>query len=197
VTAAIFGFGSLVSRASIDAPVIGLEPSRIFGHRRAWCQPFSVGGLSYASLGLAPGNVTDFVDGVTLTVPLEAMAYFESREAGYRHVSVEALHKDGRVQPAVSFESRETASKDAFIPLSYLATVVVGFWELYGREQGLELFMENTGGWERPVMFDVEQPVYPRRPDNLRQVAADLRPALERMTRVVDPAPPLTDELSR
>lgn len=184
--ATFFGFGSLVSQASIGVPVASIERARIFGHRRAWCQPFTRDGVNYAALGLEPGNVTDYVDGVCLKVDAEHTAYFDEREAGYRQVEVEALHHDGRIDTALTFEVRQYAGMDAYIPVSYLATVVVGFWDFYGRENGLDLFIENTFGWERPVGYDLSDPVYPRRPENLSEVAEAIRPALEAVSRVVD-----------
>ena len=186
MSATYFGFGSLVSRASIAVPVVTIEPARIFGHRRAWCQPFSRNGLEFAALGLETGSATDCVDGVCLTVEDEFTAYFDERESGYRQVEVDAMHADGRILPAVTFEAREHASMRAYIPVSYLATVVVGFWDFYGRENGLERFIDNTFGWERPVAFDLSRPVYSRRPHNLAEVAEKIRPALETVSEIVD-----------
>ena len=183
----IFGFGSLVSLASIEVPVVACEPTRVFGYRREWCQPFSAHGQRFASLGLQGGQPSDFVDGVTLTIEPESMAYFEAREAGYRHVEVEAVHRSGEARAAISFVTRNPADALAMIPVSYLATVTVGFREAYGMEEGLNLFIDNTGGWDKPVLFDVARPVYSRRPDNLAKVAAELRPRLEAVTRIIDP----------
>ena len=186
MSATYFGFGSLVSRASIAVPVASIEPARVFGHRRAWCQPFSRDGVNFAALGVEPGGVTDFVDGVCLKVDAEHAAYFDEREASYRQVEVDAFHPDGRIEAALTFETKQHASLDAYIPVSYLATVVVGFWDFYGRDQGLDIFIENTAGWERPVGYDLENPVYSRRPDDLVAIAGEIRTALEAVTRVVE-----------
>ncbi len=186
MSATYFGFGSLVSRASIAVPVVSIEPARIFGHRRVWCQPFYRNGLHFAALGLEAGSATDYVDGVCLTVDDEHAAYFDERESGYRQVEIDVMHADGRVLAAVTFEAREHASIHAYVPVSYLATVVVGFWDFYGCETGLGRFIENTFGWERPIAFDLRQPVYSRRPHNLVEVAERIRPALEVVSEIVD-----------
>lgn len=184
--ATYFGFGSLVSRASIAVPVEGFESARIFGYRRCWNQPFSVNGVAFAALGLEPGNVTDYVDGVILRVADDHSHYFDEREAGYRQIDVEALHPDGRIQSAVTFEARELAGRDAYIPVSYLATVVAGFRAVYGHEEGFRAFSENTYGWEKAVAYDLEQPIYPRRPENLHEMAEELRGPLRSLTDVVE-----------
>ena len=41
--------------------------------------------------------------------------YFNERESGYRQVDVEALHSDGRIQSAVTFEARELAGREELV----------------------------------------------------------------------------------
>lgn len=181
-----FGFGSLVSQESIAVPVVALERARIFGYRRVWCQPFSVAGTTFASLGLEPGVATDYVDGVRLEVADSDAAYFDEREAGYRQIEVEAMHSDGRTCLTTSFEARVHATSEALIPLSYVATVAVGFWNMYGKETGLQMFLDNTYGWEKSIAYDVAEPIYPRRPEGLTAIADDIRGALEGLTSIVE-----------
>ena len=167
-----FGYGSLVNRATRPVEE-GFAPARLRGWRRAWnhrISPRTDRGAS-CSLTVEPdaGAVDGGIDGVVVSLPLEALPALDAREGGYDRLTLPAGHFDLPEGLGVDevhvyrskVENRLPATDAQPILQSYVDCVLAGYLRVYG-EGGLDAFMHSTHGWEGPIENDRVAPRYVR-----------------------------------
>ncbi|MGR3291953.1 MAG: gamma-glutamylcyclotransferase family protein [Paracoccaceae bacterium] len=156
----IFGYGSLVNRATHDYTEI--ERAELHGWRREWHYT-TLRDLAYLSATPDPDGS---IIGVTLKAP-QNDSKLEDRERAYQRSNVSRqVVRSGTakidieifaISPALC---RPTGPRSALL-LSYIDVVVQGFLQEYG-EPGVQNFFETTHGWGAPILNDRAAPVYPR-----------------------------------
>ena len=160
MTAYVFGYGSLVNRAThtFDAA----HMARISGWRRAWRH---VVGRQVAFLTAVPDPASE-LDGLIANVPDEGWAELDAREHSYdRQLAHDVAHQLGPDTAVHIYH----APPERHIPtlhlhpviLSYLDVVVQGYFREFG-EDGVLRFFETTDGWDAPILDDRHAPIYPR-----------------------------------
>ena len=183
MTAYVFGYGSLLERASrtrTNPDAIGAWPARVTGYQRGWFHQFADhAGSSCTYLGALEA------EGKTINGVVYRVADFENtkqRETGYTATPLEAdeitmldgggpleMDKDVKVYIFVSNEdsiskSREPTSRFPMVQ-SYVDLCINGCLELeslYRTAQGFtQEFIRTTTGWNADWVNDR---IYPRRP---------------------------------
>jgi len=166
-----FGYGSLVNRDT-RPPDEQAFCARLRGWHRVWGHRSgpAVGRPPSCSLSVEPGVAgTRGIDGVLVSMPLEALPVLDAREAGYDRLTLPATEFDlpeglgvDEIQVYRSkAEYRMPASPGQPILQSYVDCVLAGFLRVYG-EGGLDDFLLSTRGWEGTIENDREAPRYPR-----------------------------------
>lgn len=156
----VFGYGSLVNRATHDYAVV--EVTRIRGWRRVWRHTAT---RTTAFLTVTP-DTSGEIDGLVTRVPRQAWSALDDRERSYELVTLTPEHLQGTATGAVQlYSARAAASAPPSlrhpILMSYLDMVVEGYLEVFG-ERGVEAFFSSTDGWDGPVLDDRTAPRYDR-----------------------------------
>ncbi|OSP56727.1 gamma-glutamylcyclotransferase family protein [Pseudoruegeria sp. SK021] len=154
-----FGYGSLVNRSTHHYPEASL--ARLAGWRRVWCltdqRP-----EAFLSVRRDPATT---IDGLIAAVPQRDWQALDLRETGYlRHPVTEAVQHALPTPPQVQVYAIPDASipgHGGHILLSYLDVVVQGFLQCYG-PAGAAAFFATTDGWDRVILDDRANPLYPR-----------------------------------
>ncbi|MGZ9811061.1 gamma-glutamylcyclotransferase family protein [Pseudoroseicyclus sp. H15] len=167
----IFGYGSLVNRLTHN--YAQAEPARLHGFRRHW-QGTRLREVAYLSVTEGDGHIL----GLAATVPEAEWEALDEREGAYlRHD-----HADGLTFYRVADDNASPLGERQPILLSYLDVVVHGFMEEFG-EDGAHHFFETTDGWDRPVIDDRAEPIYPR----AHRQTPDLMALVDRLLREAGP----------
>ena len=176
VTPRVFGYGSLVNRATHAYP--RAEPAELSGWRRCW-RGTTLRPAAFLSVHPAPGAR---IAGLVAEVPGGDWAALDAREFGYARRDVTgavAVPGDGPV--AVYEVTAPPAEGPCPILLSYLDVVVQGFLREHGPD-GVRAFFDTTDGWEMGIRDDRTAPFYPRAQ---RLSAEDLRLVDRELARVI------------
>lgn len=158
----IFGYGSLINRASLrmtlaDAAVGEVVAGRIEGWRRSWSNRVEARGRT--GLSVRP-EADGRVNGVAIELLDPDFAALDAREAGYRRELIEAQSLvDGELWVYVKPEPKP-ATPEFPIAVSYLECVLAGCLG-FGRAFAVEFLTETPG--LVALMNDRSAPVYPRR----------------------------------
>lgn len=158
----IFGYGSLINRASLrhtlaDEAVGEVVPGRIGGWRRSWSNRVVARGRT--GLG-ARSEARARINGVAIELLDPDFAALDAREAGYVRQRVEEQTLvDGELWLYTKADGAP-ASADFPVALSYLEVVLAGCLAL-GRDFAIEFLTETPG--LTALMNDRAAPVYPRR----------------------------------
>lgn len=162
----IFGYGSLVNRATHSYPQA--QPARLNGWRRIWVRT-AARDVVFLSIHRVPGHS---IDGLIAAVPGADWAALDLRENGYARIDATAnvSHSAGDASVAVYQvqDTIQTQDHTHHILLSYLDVVVQGFVREFG-PAGAAAFFATTDGWNTPVHDDRANPLYPR----AQRLAAD------------------------
>ena len=156
----VFGYGSLVNRATHD--YAEAHPARLPGWRRVWRH---VEGRTVAFLTAVPDPASE-IDGLVAGVAKEAWAALDLREKNYlRETAVGVAHELGdgadiRIYHAPPHLHRPHSAHHPIL-LSYLDAVIQGYLREFG-EAGARRFIETTDGWDAPVLNDRAAPRYTR-----------------------------------
>lgn len=157
--AMVFGYGSLVNRATHD--YVEVRPAVAVGWRRAWRRT-SLRPVSF--LTVMPEIGTE-IDGLVAAVPAAAWPELDAREGAYERVALAEVRHDGVAAAtaiyAIPEGTHDTPGHDNPILLSYLDTVFQGYLTVFG-EAGVRRFVETTDGWHAPVLDDRSAPRYGR-----------------------------------
>lgn len=158
-----FGYGSLVNRNTHTFRE--LYKARVRGWRRRWCHWVDAPFGTCTSLTVLPDPSAE-ITGLVMGTPLAEHKALNARETGYdRHIIAPGdIDHDGPAGIDVELYQSRTqlpGSDDAPILQSYVDTVMQGFEAEFG-EGGLHHFLDNTDGWETPILKDRTAPIYPR-----------------------------------
>lgn len=151
-----FGYGSLVNGRTHTYPE--LRALRIRGWRRVW----RATNLRAAAFLSVERDAAARIDGVIAHVPGDDWDALDAREYAYARHLVD--HDDPGVDVQIyRVEDHHLAPPTDAHPilLSYLDTVVQGFFHRFGA-QGVTDFFASTDGWHHPVKDDRRDPIYPR-----------------------------------
>ena len=160
MTAYVFGYGSLVNRATHD--YAQAHAARLPGWRRVWRH---VEGRRVAFLTAVPDPASD-IEGLIAWVAEPDWPALDLREKCYlRETAVGVAHAlegdvDIRLYHAPVHLHRPHSAHHPIL-LSYLDAVVQGYFREYG-EAGVRRFFETTDGWDAPVLDDRAAPRYSR-----------------------------------
>ncbi|MGR3343436.1 MAG: gamma-glutamylcyclotransferase family protein [Paracoccaceae bacterium] len=156
----IFGYGSLVNRATHDYQSVHL--AELEGWRRAW-RHTTLREVAFLNAVPAPdSNIKGLIVGVANSEPS-----LDRREYAYSRTDVSDIVSHALERPveikvfAIPQGLHEKPSGDHVILLSYIDVVVQGYWQEYG-EAGVQDFFETTDGWDARIINDRAAPRYPR-----------------------------------
>jgi len=158
----IFGYGSLINRASVrhtlaDEAIGEVVPGRISGWRRSWSNRVVARGRT--GLG-ACVEAEGRINGVAIELLDPDFAALDLREAGYMRERVkDQTLVDGELWLYTKPDGMP-ASAEFPVAVSYLEVVLSGCLAL-GREFAVEFLTETPG--LTALMNDRAAPVYPRR----------------------------------
>lgn len=166
-----FGYGSLVNHLTHDNRP--LHPARLSGWRREWCLT-TLRPVAFLSVRPAEGAE---IAGLVSQVPAGDWQALDAREYAYgrQPVSVAAAAPVPAEVAVYAVTSQHRAAEGQGAPqghilLSYLDVVVEGYHHHFGAA-GVADFFATTDGWDRPILDDRRDPVYPRH----RDVGAEIR----------------------
>lgn len=178
-----FGYGSLVNRATRPAAELA-RPARLYGWRRVWghrvqaSADASTGARqSCCSLSVEPlpsdtnSHKSDvpYIDGVIVTIPLDALPDLDQRESGYDRVQLSASEfdlPDGCSEQFIHVyqsDSSHAGRSDSQHPIlqSYIDCVLAGYCAVF-EQHGMQHFVDSTVGWGGVIENDRDDPKYPR-----------------------------------
>lgn len=162
-----FGFGSLVNKHTLRTSYVDIVPASLKGFSRHW-QARSKTFDSPVSLLSIHEDAECTIKGMLVVDLLENLPLVDEREEGYsRH---ELSKSQLEVATSVDMPDNlyvyianeiEEAKDDGALLQSYLDAVMQGFRNEYGNE-GVSHFVDTTKGFERSIMLDRANPLYPR-----------------------------------
>lgn len=185
MTFSVFGYGSLVNRATLPA-FLGARRTRATGLRRAWraCSVGASGGLCALSVVADAGGA---IDGLVVTFDDAAWPIIREREKNYDPAPLPG-EPDVLVFRAKP-EADRPGDADHPIHLSYVDTTLQGFLREFG-EEGAQRFIASTEGWHVPLVDDRAAPTYPR----AQVLTARERAVVDALLESVDAAPACAHE---
>ena len=169
-----FGYGSLVNDDTRNAESFGFA-GRLRGYRRRWSiwraseerRAFGFGGV--AALSVTPSRDA-FCDGLLIFDRKEHLPHVDEREAMYDRVLIDLDDFQTEHEIPVGLDCyiyvgqpAHTDIVDPNFPIlqSYVDAVMQGFLHKFG-EAGVGRFVEETDGWQTPIVQDRDRPCYPR-----------------------------------
>lgn len=158
----IFGYGSLINRASLrhtlaDVAVGEVVPGRVAGWRRSWSNRVAAAGRTGLTVRPEPEGR---VNGVAIELLVPDFEALDRREAGYVRAPIEGQTLvDGELWLYTKPDAA-MATPEFPIAVSYLEVVLSGCLAL-GRDFAVEFLTETPG--LVALMNDRKAPVYPRR----------------------------------
>ena len=154
MTFAVFGYGSLVNRATLPDHV-SARTATLAGWRRSWCA--SGGGSCALSIVEAEGAA---IDGLVVVFDDAMWPEIRAREKRYDWFTLPDF-EDTVITFRASAAAARLADEVNPVHLSYVDTVLQGYRREFG-VKGAERFVETTEGWSVPLVDDRETPHYPR-----------------------------------
>ena len=157
----VFGYGSLVNRATLDRPD-DAHPAELHGWARCWRHIAS----RQVAILTAVQKKDAVIAGLVVGVAEADWGKLERREEAYDRASVSTVTHALETDTATSVfhipaDKHPLASAPRPILLSYLDVVVQGYFRVFG-ESGVAAFFETTEGWDAPILNDRADPIYPR-----------------------------------
>ncbi len=172
---AVFGYGSLVTQATLPAGTRTV-PGRLKGVRRAWKiageTPIGrVCGLTAVPAADERGHVPE-IAGVLVSYPRAELPALDEREWRYDRHTIDAADfvpdhgpEHDRAAETIVYrvkpEHERWGDDDHPIIQSYVDCVLRGFFERWG-SAGVHHFIATTDGWEAPILKDRHRPLYRR-----------------------------------
>jgi ChaC-like protein len=179
----IFGYGSLVNRATHDYR--RAHPATLRGWRREWRATTL---REVAFLNVVPSEASA-IQGMILAVASSDPALAKREYAYSPHAVSQAVahDRDDATEVNVFAIGPDTSGDDTVgysLLLSYIDVVVQGYFREFG-EAGVARFFETTDGWQAPVINDRAAPRYPRNQPQSRSLRAMTDDWLLRLSAVV------------
>ena len=162
-----FGYGSLVNELTW-AQQYEAQPGEIRGWRREWKHCVSAPFGRVCALTVVPKQDT-VVQGVFISCSQTELEILDKREIGYRREVLAAsevgVYSGDNPSTVYIYSSTpkvyRSGSLEYPIWLSYVESVLFGYLRVFGHD-GIDRFIESTGGWDAPIVDDRSKPLYPR-----------------------------------
>ncbi len=153
----IFGYGSIINKDSVNKTTIEKERiiKTITGYRREW--NINIKSHFQTALGIVK-NKDSTCNGVLVEV--DDITAVDKREIGYTREKV-----DENIWIYVP-ELTGSATKEYPIMQSYIDVILEGCFKI-SKEFAKE-FIDTTGGWNEHIIYDREDPKYPRAQKELK-----------------------------
>lgn len=161
-----FGFGSLVNKHTLRTSYVDIVPATLNGWRRHWQARTQTLDEDIALLSIHR-DPTCSLKGMLVVDLFENLPLVDEREEGYsRHQltvdDLELANKHEAPENLYVYVADEAAGDDTGSLLqSYMDAVLQGYRNEYG-DHGVSHFVDTTKNFERPVIADRDQPLYPR-----------------------------------
>ncbi|WP_319531426.1 gamma-glutamylcyclotransferase family protein [uncultured Cohaesibacter sp.] len=169
-----FGYGSLVNDDTRNPESFGFA-GRLKGYRRRWSiwrsseerRAFGFGGTAALSVEADPDA---YCDGLLVFDHKDHLPKVDERESMYDRVPLDLNHFDTPHDIPAGIDCyiyvghpAHTDAVDPAFPIlqSYVDAVMQGFLHKFDR-QGVARFVEETEGWQTPIVKDRGRPFYPR-----------------------------------
>ncbi|MCT4656264.1 MAG: gamma-glutamylcyclotransferase [Cohaesibacter sp.] len=171
---AYFGYGSLVNDRTRNLESFGLA-GRLQGFRRQWRMRSKIGGNANPAQGGATSlnvikDADSAIDGLLIFDHKDHLPLVDQRERNYRRIAFDLAEFETSFDIPHGVETyiylgepdyRHWAQEAYPVLQSYCDAVMQGFLEKFGHD-GLERFMAESDGWQRPLLQDRGDPLYPR-----------------------------------
>lgn len=158
MTFSVFGYGSLVNRATLPDHV-SARPATVRGFRRGWRAASRSAGRGVCAVSIFEADGAE-IDGLVVTFEDEVWPVIEAREHRYRWFELPDFP-----EPVLAFRAEPEVDRwgdrEHPVHLTYVDAVLQGFLREFG-EAGARRFMTTTDGWHVPVLDDRDAPRYPR-----------------------------------
>ena len=170
----VFGYGSLVNaRTHSYDPII---PATLRGYRRLW-QPSPIRPVAYLTV---VADAEAQIEGAIAGVAPSDWPGLAIRERAYKRIELTAstlsIDMTDQTQAYVyAVESANPPNSQQPILLSYIDTVIDGYWTL-GGAVAAQNFFDTTTGWETPVLNDRASPRY----GSAQAVSGEIRDFVDR-----------------
>lgn len=165
---AYFGYGSLVNDATRNINSRSI-PGRLEGFVREWRIRSKDQLQNVCSLTAKP-SIDNSIDGVLVFEHSSGLEAVDRREANYDRLDFPVLQFSSssvlpESQAAYIYQAKSArydwGDEDHPILQSYIDAVMQGFLDQFG-EQGAFRFVQETDGWDAPILDDRNKPIYPR-----------------------------------
>ncbi|MDJ0614842.1 MAG: gamma-glutamylcyclotransferase [Rhizobiaceae bacterium] len=162
-----FGFGSLVNKDTLRTSYVDVVPARLKGWRRHWQARTETLPQKVALLSIHKEPACDIL-GLMVVDRLENLPLVDEREEGYSRVKLtpanlvlpDTFSPPQTLYVYVADEVPEVVD-DGCLLQSYLDAVMQGFHREHGKE-GVQHFVDTTTKFDRPLICDRDNPLYPR-----------------------------------
>ncbi len=162
-----FGFGSLVNKHTLRTDYVDIFPATLMGYRRHWQARTRATEDHISLLSIHPDEDCSIL-GMVVIDRIENIPLVDEREAGYSRVPIvsnQLTLENGLELPDNLYvyiaDEIEGANSQGDLLQSYLDAVMQGFRNEYG-DNGVTHFIETTAGFDRNLVKDRLQPIYPR-----------------------------------
>jgi len=163
-----FGYGSLVNRDTRPQDEEAMNVT-LKGWRRVWNHRVSNSDVRTGCTSLNVEPAQGSIAGVLVRIRRAELDGLDAREYGYDRISV--ISTDFVLPGPISAETiylyrsqkvnRHLADDRHPVAQSYVDCVMAGYLDRFG-DEGLQQLLSTTRGWNLPMLFDREDPTYPR-----------------------------------
>ncbi len=164
----VFGYGSLVNLNTLKADIV-TRKCNLLHWRREWKHI-----IKYQSYGqvcglTATSDANNSIDGLLQLCTEDELQKLDKREQGYHRILIDVNDILCDDLPALEGLFIYTSDRQYYgdgsqaypIWYSYLETVILGYWQVFG-EDGVNKFITSTHGWSTPILDDRNEKIYPR-----------------------------------
>ncbi len=163
-----FGYGSLVNRNTRPEGEEAINAT-LKGWQRVWNHRVTKTDARHACTSLSIEPADTCISGVLVRIPQAKLADLDKREFGYERLTLSIADFDvpdgldvDEIQVYRSLEPNRHLSDSAHpVAQSYVDVVMAGYLTRFG-DDGLQQLLASTRGWDRPMVDDRADPIYPR-----------------------------------
>jgi len=154
----VFGYGSLVLKASRPKNIKEAKKASLPGWQREWAYCINRGAIHINDLTISRKS-SSTIEGILLDVNENMLHRLDRREDGYREQKVKLSDGTEAITYVGDKAYHKEANKTCPVWRSYIDAVVLGYYELGGTPSVRKL-IETTKSWDIPVIDDKSKPSY-------------------------------------